>query len=317
LLPIARRLERKTGRIFSIIIVLLAAFLIMGLITWFVISQLTSLVASLPGLEDRFLTVVNEASQTLKNTFNISTDEQSQFLKDGLKELSSDLAGLLVSTSYLVYFFIQVPIYIFMFLFYRGRLKEFFLSYAPGDELIWQKEVEGVIQGYIGALAIVILIAGTMNSIGLLLLGIEHAIFFGFLSGALTMIPYIGITIGATLPTVIALITKDSAWYAVGVIAVHAFVQFLEGNFITPRITGSRISINAMAAILALLIGGKILGIAGMILAIPAIGTLRILLTYSKSFKHFVVLLGDTTKKPREGMRRQGKVDSGQIGNRQ
>jgi predicted PurR-regulated permease PerM len=301
LLPVARRLEVKTGRIFSIIIVLSAAFVIMGLITWFIVSQLASLVQSLPGLEERFLALVSETSQMLKNTFNISTLEQSQYLKDGIREFSSNLAGLLVSTSYLAYFFIQVPIYIFMFLFYREKLKEFFLNYTAGEELVWQKEVEEVIQGYIVGLTIVILIAGTLNSIGLMLLGIDHAIFFGFLSGALTMIPYVGITIGAAMPTMIALITKDSAWYAVGVIGVHGFVQFLEGNFITPRITGSRISINAMAAILALLIGGKLLGIAGMILAIPAIGTLRILLNYSKSFKHFVVLLEGSPKKSKEG----------------
>ena len=232
-------------------------------------------------------------SEALKSKFDVSSAEQTGYLKEGLQQMSTYLAGLLLSTSYLAYFFIQVPIYIFLFLLYREKFKVFFLSFTAGSELVWQKEVEGVIQGYIAGLAVVILIAGTLNSIGLLMLGIDHAIFFGFLSGALTMIPYVGITIGATLPAVIALITKDSAWYAVGVIGVHAFVQFLEGNFITPKITGSRISINAMAAIIALLIGGKILGIAGMILAIPAIGALRILLTYSKSLKAFVILLED------------------------
>ena len=293
LLPIARRLEKKTGRIFSIIIVLLGVFLVMSLITWFIVSQLSNLVDSLPGLEQRFYEVVNETSDALKSKFNVSTAEQTRYLKEGLQQMSSYLAELLLSTSYLAYFFIQVPIYVFLFLLYREKFKAFLLSFTPGNELIWQKEVEGVIQGYIAGLTIVTLIAGVLNSIGLLMLGIDHAIFFGFLSGTLTMIPYVGITIGAAFPTLIALITKDSAWYAVGVIGVHAFVQFLEGNFITPKITGTRIRINAMAAIIALLIGGKILGIAGMILAIPAIGALRILLTYSKSFKSFVILLED------------------------
>ena len=112
------------------------------------------------------------------------------------------------------------------------------------------------------------------------------------------MIPYIGIAIGATLPAIFALITKDSAWYAVGVVAVHAFVQFLEGNFITPKVTGSRISINALAAILALLIGNLLLGIAGMILAVPAVGILKILLATSKSLRPFVILLEDKHTEP-------------------
>jgi predicted PurR-regulated permease PerM len=128
---------------------------------------------------------------------------------------------------------------------------------------------------------------------GVFFLGIYHPIFFGFLSGTLTVIPYIGITIGASLPAILALVTKDSAWYAVGVVAVHAVVQFLEGNFITPKVTGSRISINAMAAILALIVGGKIWGIPGMILAVPAIGIAKILMSYSPSYKPLAALIDD------------------------
>jgi predicted PurR-regulated permease PerM len=192
------------------------------------------------------------------------------------------------------YFFVQVPIYIFLFLLYREKFRQFFESLNPGSEMHWKKEVEGVIRGYISGLSIVVFIAGALNSIGLLILGIDHAIFFGFLSGCLTVIPYVGISVGATLPAVLALITKDSAWYAVGVVGVHGFVQFLEGNFITPKITGSRISINAMAAILALLIGGKIWGIPGMILAVPTIGIVKILLSYSDSFKPFASLMDDS-----------------------
>jgi predicted PurR-regulated permease PerM len=291
--PIASRVEKKTGRILSIILVLLGALLLIVLLMWFVVTQLTSLVSSLPGLEEQFNTLILQTSSKVSQWFDIGLAEQLQLLKDGLKGLSSYMGELLVSTSYLAYFFIQVPIYIFLFLLYREKFKEFFLSFTPGSEMKWRKEIEGVVRGYISGLTIVVLIAGALNSIGLLALGIDHAIFFGFLSGTLTMIPYVGITIGAALPTLLALLTKDSAWYAVGVIVVHVVVQFLEGNFITPKITGSKISINALAAILALLIGGQILGIAGMILAVPCIGIFKILIGYSPSLKHFVILLED------------------------
>ncbi len=100
-----------------------------------------------------------------------------------------------------------------------------------------------------------------------MIVGIDHAIFFGVLSGVLTIIPYVGIIIGALFPIIMALITKDSIWYTIRVVIVFTIVQFLEGNFITPKITGSKVSINALAAIIALVIGGKILGISGMILA--------------------------------------------------
>ncbi len=293
LLPIVSRIEKKTGRILSIIIVLTGSLLLFALFTWFIVSQLTNLVDSLPDIEDKFFSYVYEVSSSLSDQFQISNEDQGQLLKEGIKNLSDNAADFLLSTSYLVYFFIQLPIYVFLFLLYRNRFKEFLLALRPDSDLKWKADIQLVIRHYISGLAIVVFIAGVLNSIGLLILGIDHAIFFGFFSGMLTMIPYVGITLGATLPALLALVTKDSAWYAVGVVGVHAFVQFLEGNFITPKITGSRISINALAAIIALLIGGKIWGIAGMILAVPFVGILKIILSYSADFKPLVILLGD------------------------
>lgn len=293
LLPVAKRIERKTGRIFSIIIVLVGTLILIGLLFWFVVTQLTNLVETLPDLEEKFSVFINSISDSIDQQLNISSHEQLQIAKDGLKNISSFAAEWLLSTSYFAYFFVQLPIYIFLFLFYRDRFKQFLLTIQPRSDLRWTGDIQGVVRSYISGLSLVVFIAGVLNSIGLLILGIDHAIFFGFLSGMLTMIPYIGITIGAALPTLMALLTKDSSWYAVGVIAIHAFVQFLEGNFITPKITGSRISVNALAAILALLVGGKIWGIAGMILAVPAVGILKIVLSYSTPLKSLVILLGD------------------------
>ncbi|MGC4023333.1 MAG: AI-2E family transporter [Cyclobacteriaceae bacterium] len=297
MLPIVKRLEKKTGKIFSIFIILFTALALLALVTWFIVTQLTSLVSSLPGLEDKFYALINTISTSLHDQLNITADEQGQLLKDSIKSISSYAPSLLVSTTYLAYFFIQVPIYIFLLLLYRDRFKEFLSMLNPASDLKWISEIQQVVRGYISGLGLVVFIAGVLNSTGLLILGIDHAIFFGFLSGMLTMIPYVGITIGAALPTLLALVTKDSIWYAVGVIGVHSFVQFLEANFITPKITGSRISINALAAILALLIGGQLWGIAGMILAVPAIGILKITLGYSPTLKAVSFLLSDEAPK--------------------
>ncbi len=293
MLPLVKRLEKRTGRIYAIVIVMVGSILIGVLFSWFIISQLTSLAASLPDLQEKFYQLVSTVSTSVNEQLKISTEDQGQLLKEGVKNFSEYAGALLISTSYLLYFFIQVPIYVFLFLLYRNRFKEFLLSLYPGSALKWKDEIQKVVRAYISGLGLVVFIAGVLNSIGLLALGIDHAIFFGFLSGLLTMIPYVGITLGATLPALLALVTKDSGWYAVGVIGVHMVVQFLEGNFITPKITGSKISINALAAIVALLIGGKIWGIAGMILAVPSVGILKILLSYSNELKPLVILLGD------------------------
>ncbi len=113
LLPLAKRFESRTGRIFSIVLVLLFAFFVMLLIFWFVAAQLASLSDSLPDLEGRFMALINSVSEQANTILRIDTHEQTQLLKDGLKNFSSYFGSLLLSTSYFAYFFVQVPIYIF------------------------------------------------------------------------------------------------------------------------------------------------------------------------------------------------------------
>jgi predicted PurR-regulated permease PerM len=72
-------------------------------------------------------------------------------------------------------------------------------------------------------------------------------------------------------------------------------VQFLEGNFITPMITGSKVSINPMAAIIALILGGELWGTPGMILSIPLVAVLKVVFDSNKTTEPWGFLLGDVT----------------------
>lgn len=297
-LPIVKWLERRTGTILAVTIVVVGGTIIFGFLTWLLVSQIIGLVNDLPNLQERADKFVNDVKGLMWTELNIGQTELNQMVQDFLKGVSVYLGAFLLTTGNTLATVVQIPIYMFLMLIYREKFRLFFLSLLPNtdEEMEWKKDIENVTQGYITGLLLVTLIVAILNTTGLLILGIKHAIFFGILSGILTIIPYVGIFIGALLPTLMALITKDSIWYAAGVVAVFFVVQFLEGNFITPRITGSKVSINALAAIIALVLGGKILGIAGMILAVPAIGVLKIMLAYSRRLKPFVILLGDVDK---------------------
>lgn len=300
-LPVVNWLERRVGTIFAVSIVVIGGTIVFLFFLWLLVNQVISLVNDLPNLQERADKFVNDIKGVMWEELNIGQAELNQIVQDALKGVSVYLGAFLLTTGNTLATVVQIPIYMFLLLIYRDKFRMFFVSVLPrnDDEMAWKKEIENVTQGYITGLMLVTLIVAILNTTGLLILGIKHAIFFGILSGILTIIPYVGIFIGALLPTLMALITKDSAWYAVGVIAVFAVVQFLEGNFITPRITGSKVSINALAAIIALVLGGKILGIAGMILAVPAIGVLKIMLAYSRRLKPFVILLGDVDPEER------------------
>lgn len=297
--PLVKRLEKWIPTWLAITLTLIFTFLFITALGWLAISQVSALVKDLPDLELKFNTLVDRVSSTLQATFNMSAREQNQLLKNSLANLGSYATGLFTATTSFISLLVQIPIYVFLFLIYRDKFKSFILAFiADEQEITWKGEIEDVIQGYTSGLLMVTAIVAILNSVGLLILGIEHAVFFGVLSGILTIIPYVGIFIGGTLPVLMALLTKDSLWYALGVIIIFSIVQFLEGNFITPRITGSKVSINALAAIVALLVGGKILGIAGMILAIPILGILKIILAHTQHLKPFVILIEDNPAKP-------------------
>jgi predicted PurR-regulated permease PerM len=147
-------------------------------------------------------------------------------------------------------------------------------------------------------MGIVYLVVGTLNSIGLLLLGIPHAILFGFIASVLTFIPYVGIMVASLLPITFAWMTYDSVWYPLGVVAVFAFVQYLEANLIFPMAVSSRLSINTLVTIVMILLGGLLWGAAGMILFIPYTAILKLIADRTEKLKTLSVLLGnENTKK--------------------
>jgi putative heme transporter len=303
MLPVVRKLESKgMGTALSITLVLLITVCGLGLLIWLTVDQIVGLVNDLPNLQAKLESFVKKIQLTLRRDFGISMVKQTEMFSELMKTVGVYLGDVLLTTTNAISTLVQIPIYIFLFLIYRHRFKLFFLRLLPASssELRWKKDIERVIQGYISGLFLVTMIVSTLNTIGLVVVGIDHAIFFGILSGVLTVIPYVGIIIGSLFPIIMALITKDSIWYAFGVVIVFTVVQFMEGNFITPRVTGSKVSINALAAIVALLIGGKILGIAGMILSIPCIGVLKIILEYSPRLQPFIILLEDAPKQEPE-----------------
>lgn len=192
---------------------------------------------------------------------------------------------------------ILIPIYMFFFLYFRRFFRNFayqlFSSTSKSFINNIIMKIYKVQQNYLFGLVKVMLIVGVLNSIGLLALGIEKAIFFGFLAALLLFIPYVGVIIGSLLPALVALATKDSYFYALGTISIFAFIQFIEGYFITPKIIGSNVSVNSFIAILALLAFAMLWGIPGMIIALPITASLKIIFDNSSNYKAFGFLIGE------------------------
>ena len=94
-------------------------------------------------------------------------------------------------------------------------------------------------------------------------------------------------------PALLALITKDSYWYAAGVIGIFWFIQILEGNLITPYIVGKNVSLNPLIAIFSLLLLGKLWGLAGLVLALPVTAIIKVVFDTVPVMKPYGFLLGE------------------------
>jgi predicted PurR-regulated permease PerM len=187
------------------------------------------------------------------------------------------------------------PVYAILFLYHRSIfVKALILLLGIQNEEKIRKVLQQVVFTYanfVRGMIMVYLIVGILNTIGLSVLGIKHALLFGMLTAIMTIIPYVGIIFSALLPVCIAFITKDSIWYPVGVIAVFVFVQYLEGNIIFPKIVGQQLELSTWATLVAIIAGGIIWGVAGMILFIPLLAILKIVAQNISNWQPLYVLL--------------------------
>lgn len=253
-------------------------------------------------IEQKITPLLKELENTLGIRGQDIVGSENMKAKEIVKKNSSKILQFLSTSGGIVSDFMLSPLYMFLFLLYRNFLVSFIYKatakvVARPKMRIMLAELYKVQQNYLLGLVSVMFIVGVMNSVGLLLLGIDYPFFFGFLCALLLLVPYVGIIIGSMLPALVALATKDSYWYAVGVIGIFAFIQFLEGNFITPKITGTKVSLNAFVSILSIVLFSMIWGIPGMILALPITASLKVIFDHTKSMKSIGFLLGEADDK--------------------
>lgn len=302
LLPFNRRLERlKFPRPLAIIISIVLIIVILGLLIWFLSSQIMILTTELETISNNINDLIERVQQFMFDKFGIQPTNRTDLVRNALTNLQ-DMAGTFLGstislTTGLLAALTVVPIYVFCLLYYRDHLEKFLFMLIikeRRDGIVQTLHlIQRVVQSYISGLMIVIIVVSLLNSAGLFILGVKYALFFGVFASILTIIPYIGILIGSLLPAIFTLATTGHLIDAILVIGVFIFVQFLEGNFITPYVVGSKVSINPFAAIVALLVGGAIWGTAGMILALPVIAILKVIFDSCEPLVPLGFLLAD------------------------
>ena len=238
---------------------------------------------------------MNDLQDWLFNKLNISYQLQNNWSEKFISNIGAFFQSTVEATVNTLFLLFLTPVYTALFMYHRKVFVQFLQSITPANfqnELnIILKEVIHTYFNYIKGMILVYLIVGTLNSIGLLILGVKHAILFGMLCAIMTIIPYIGIFISALLPISVVWLETGSVWYPIGVVGIFSFVQYLEANLIFPKVVGFQLKVSTMAMLVAIILGGMVWGVAGMVLFIPMVAILKIISTHIVSWKPFNLLL--------------------------
>lgn len=143
---------------------------------------------------------------------------------------------------------------------------------------IWV-EINAVFSGFLRGQFLVSLFIAVLSTIGLVVLKVNFAVVLGAIAGVFNIIPYLGPILGAIPAVGIALI--KSPIKALGVAIVFQVVQQVESGFISPKIVGNKVGLHPITVIFAVLAGGQLGGILGMILAVPIAGIMKVILKFT------------------------------------
>jgi predicted PurR-regulated permease PerM len=297
--PIDAFLQNKWRfpKILSVGITTLAAVLIFAVLIFLFGLQLKTFMKDLPQMQDHITKSMEQVNGWVQDKFGVSYSQQQKYVKENLMKTEIVSAKSLGAFTGALAYIILIPIYIFLFLFYRTLLVEFLKKLMKTGETDNLKDVMNsikvIMRSYIIGLLIEIAVVATLTSLGFWVFGIRYAIFLGLMTALLNLIPYIGILIANILCCLITLSgTSDyqSILYVLGVVAA---VQLIDNNILLPRIVGSKVRINALASIVSVIVGGVLAGVPGMFLAIPVTAMLKIIFDAIPQFEPYGYLLGD------------------------
>jgi predicted PurR-regulated permease PerM len=202
--------------------------------------------------------------------------ELKSIIDNLLKESFSVVVGLIS----VVVTVVMVTFTTFFFLKDGRRMKKAVVSWVPNRyfemSLNILHKTSTQLGRYIRGQLIVAAIVGTLSIIALDLLNIRFYFFIGAIAGLANMIPYFGPIVGAIPAIIIALVDTGSFGAVVAVAVAFASIQLFENVFVSPFIVSKSVDLHPLTIIIVILIGGQLMGIFGMLLAVPTASIIKV-----------------------------------------
>jgi len=302
LFPIANWLEkRRIPRILANFITIIGVLGIMVSLILLAYSQIAPMAGEFPKLIDTGIQNLSGMLATIGEYFGFDRDETKQLIQEQTSAFIASGGELLTdvfsSTASTIVAIGLLPVYIFLFLYYRTKFAYFMLKIAgPQRRQITidiLREISKVSARYMGGVIAVVSILCFINSLGLWIIGMKFAIALGIISAFFNFIPYFGTLLGGTVPFLYALLVENDPVLAFRVVILFIIIQFVENNILTPNIVGGNVKVNPFFIITGLVAASIIWGIPGMLLIVPFLAIMRIIFSRIDSMRPYAFLLGE------------------------
>ncbi len=303
LYPLVWQIEKRgVNRVFSILIVIVLAIVFLAGATLFTAIRFSNTSVDLVQLKEMVETKIDSVQHLLGARFGLnenSTEKYFNRITDNLFSSWEKSMGNFFSATTTIIFQIGIlPVFTFFLLYYRTKLAYFILRFSSRENrlksLCIMREISNIATRYMGGVLMVVLILALLNSLGLYIVGVPHAIVLGILAALLNLIPYIGTFIGGLIPVLYVFFTFSNPFETViKVIILFVIVQFTENNILTPNIVGNNVRLNPLAIILSLLLANLVWGVAGMLIVVPCLAMAKIVMRNIDELKPFAYLISD------------------------
>lgn len=213
-----------------------------------------------------------------------------------LRELATAALGGIFQLLGVVAELLLVPVFSFYFLVdwpnFTRRVEHMIPPRRRRETREVLHEIDDVVAGWVRGQTIVTTVLATLYATGFTIVGMPLALPIGLLVGALTLIPFVGALLGATIAAVVTIADGGNAQTLALVAVVILCLHLLEAGFLTPKIIGHRVGLSESGALFAVVAGGKLLGFVGVVLAVPIAATCAVLMRYAVRYYEHTAFFG-------------------------
>lgn len=293
--PLANRFQRwgmnRPFAVSSVFLVLLVVLVVSLLILIpLLVQQLKQLGEAIPGI---FNWVENTLAPQVQEWTGYDLTAELINARETLVENWRDAGGYLAQAlgqigrsgmafaSWITYVAL-IPVVTFYLLLDWNRLLTNIANLVPrqwaDDTFRLARRCDEVLSSFLRGQLLVMLCLGIIYAVGLTLMGLNFGLLIGFVSGLVSIVPFLGFIVGLVIALVVALFQYATWWAVLGVILVFSIGQMAESVVLQPKLLGDKIGLHPVAVIFAVLAGGNLFGLTGVLLALPVAAVILVLL---------------------------------------